>query len=115
MRPDSTDFTLVWEPLPPLSDNDMRFASNNPWQSPSTFYVAPLLPELNYTLQIVGSDSPNSVLALHSMEFYSWSGWVLLRIAGDMADICRDNPGGKGKHKSGVNKGAIAGGVVSLR
>lgn len=71
VRPDSKDFTLNWNPLPPLSDSDMLFASNNPWQSPSTFYIAPLLPEVNYTLQIINNaDNSSSKLALHSMEFY---------------------------------------------
>lgn len=69
---------LQWDPLPPLTDADMRFTSYNPWMAQSTFYLAPLLPEVNYTLTIVGDTiNPLSLLSLHSMVFYNKALWVV--------------------------------------
>lgn len=77
VRPDSDQYTLDWNPLPPLADSQMLFSAYNAWQAPAMLYAAPLDPETNYTLGIntYYADDTNPVngttLGLHSITFYN--------------------------------------------
>jgi hypothetical protein len=77
VRPDSDEFQLDWDPLPPLADSQMLFSAYNAWQAPSTLYAAPLDPETNYSIGITTYENwdTNPVngtsLGLTSVTFYN--------------------------------------------
>ncbi|BEJ03056.1 hypothetical protein CcaverHIS641_0102310 [Cutaneotrichosporon cavernicola] len=52
VRPDSDEFQLDWDPLPPLADSQMLFSAYNAWEAPALLYAAPLDPQTNYTVGI---------------------------------------------------------------